>query len=112
MTVDQMVLMIIIAFFILLFVILGFVFISGKSSNLIAGYNTMSPEEKNKYNTVTPCKFIGKMKFALSFSMLFRILSIAYEVNWPFEFVLVMFIGIVVFTLIYVNTVNRVNPPN
>jgi len=41
-TVDQMVLKIIIAFFILLFVILVFVFIRGKSSNLIAGYNTMS----------------------------------------------------------------------
>ncbi|EPD53744.1 hypothetical protein HMPREF1210_00567 [Paenisporosarcina sp. HGH0030] len=45
--------------------------------------------------------------FALSFSMVFWVLSEAYENNWLFVFGLILFIGIVVFTLIYANTGNR-----
>ena len=36
---------------------------------MIAGFNTMSEEEKEKYDTVALCKFMGKTMFALSFSM-------------------------------------------
>ncbi|MGN8646651.1 DUF3784 domain-containing protein [Gracilibacillus sp. HCP3S3_G5_1] len=104
---DKMVAIIIIAACISLFVILGIVFINGKGSSLIAGYNTMSPEEQNKYDIVALSKFIGKMMFALSFSMLFWIFSVAYEMNWLFVLGLVLFIGIVIFILIYVNTGNR-----
>ncbi|MFA1819213.1 DUF3784 domain-containing protein [Virgibacillus oceani] len=97
----------IIAFCILFFVILGIVLINGNGSSLIAGYNTMSPEKKKKYDSVALSKFMGKMMFALSFSMFFWIPSVAYEINWLFVLGLVLFIGIVVFTLIYVNTGNR-----
>lgn len=104
---DKIVLMIILASCIVPLVILGFVFLNGRGSFLIAGYNTMSPEEKENYDTVSLCKFMGKMMFTLSFSMLFWILSVAYEVNWLFELGLVLFIGIIVFMLIYINTGNR-----
>ena len=79
---DKIIAMLIIAGVIILFIVLGIVFINGKGSSLIAGYNTMSPEEKGKYDTVALTKFMGKMMFALSFSMLFWILSLAYEMNW------------------------------
>lgn len=104
---DKIVLMIIIASCMALLVILGIVFSMGKGVSLIAGYNTMSPKEKGKYDTAALCKFMGKMMFALAFSMLFWILSAAYETNWLFALGLVLFIGIVVFTVIYVNTGNR-----
>ena len=34
----------------IVFLILGLVFLMGKGSSLIAGYNTMGQKEKNKYN--------------------------------------------------------------
>ncbi|WP_237475779.1 DUF3784 domain-containing protein [Virgibacillus salexigens] len=61
--------MIVMMFVIGLFIVLGIILINGKGSSLIAGYNTMPPEEKEKYDTVALCKFMGKMMFALSFSM-------------------------------------------
>ncbi|WP_067837488.1 DUF3784 domain-containing protein [Amphibacillus sediminis] len=104
---DTIVSLIIIALMIMLFAVLGIIFIKGKGASLIAGYNTKTAEEKNQYDTVALCKFIGKMMFALSFSMLFWILSLVYEIIELFVFGLVLFIGIVVFTILYVNTGRR-----
>ena len=109
---DKIVSIIIMASVIVLFIILGIVFLRGKGSSFIAGYNTMSPEEKENYDTFALCKFMGKMMFALSFSMLFWILSIVYEMNWLLGLGLVLFIGIVVFMIIYVNTGNRFKKEN
>lgn len=67
----------------------------------------MPREEKEKYDTVALCKFMGKMMFALSFSMVFWVLSEALEIKWLFSVGLVLFISIVVFLLIYANTGNR-----
>ncbi|GAB3792435.1 DUF3784 domain-containing protein [Virgibacillus kimchii] len=109
---KKIVLMIIIAFGIMLFVILGLVFINGKGSSLIAGYNTMPPKEKKKYDQIALSKAMGKMMFALSFSMLFWILSVLFENNSLFVIGLVLFIGIVIFTLIYINKGNRIKKQN
>lgn len=35
-----------------LFIVLAFLFVNGKATFLIAGYNTMPPEEKAKYDIV------------------------------------------------------------
>ena len=43
----------------LLFVSLGIAFFSGKGSSLIAGYNTASPEEKEKYDEKALCRAMG-----------------------------------------------------
>lgn len=104
---DNIVPMIIIASCILPLVIISIIFINGKGSSLIAGYNAKSPEEKDKYDIVALCKFLGKMMFALSFSMLFWIFSVAYEIDSLFALGFVLFIGLVVFSLIYINTGNR-----
>lgn len=82
-------------------------FSMGKGAFLIAGYNTMSEEEKGKYDTIALCKFMGKMMFALSFSMIFWILSDLLQANWLFIVGLVLFFGIVLFLVIYANTGNR-----
>lgn len=86
---------------ILLFIVLGIILYSGKGSFLIAGFNMLPKEEKEKYDTVALCKFMGKMMFALSFSMVLWVLSDVYENKWLFALGLVLFIGIVVFILFY-----------
>lgn len=45
--------------------------------------------------------------FALSFSMVFWVLSEALQIGWLFVVGLILFIGIVIFILIYGNTGNR-----
>lgn len=90
-----------------LFVIAGIFLMNGKGSFLIAGYNTMPQEDKAKYDEIALSKFMGKMMIALSFSMVFWVLSEYYEVDWLFYVGLVMFLGLTVFMLIYTNTGNR-----
>ncbi|MGM8216604.1 DUF3784 domain-containing protein [Bacillaceae bacterium W0354] len=109
---DKIVLMIIIASCIVPLVILGIVFMNGKGSFLIAGYNTMSQEEKEKYNIVALLKFMGKMMFALSGSMLLWVLSVAYEMSWLFVIGLALFIAMIAFMIIYINTGNRFKKQN
>jgi len=47
----------------------------GKGSSLIAGFNTLSEEEKEKYDVVALCKFMGKMMFALTFCVALWLIS-------------------------------------
>ena len=48
----------------LLFIILGIVFFCGKGSFLIAGYNTASPKEKERYDEKALCRAMGGLMFA------------------------------------------------
>ena len=43
----------------ILLAIISFILISGHGANLIAGYNTASREEKNRYDTKKLCRVVG-----------------------------------------------------
>ena len=58
-----------------LFVFIGIMLSLGKWSFLIAGYNTMSKEEKEGYDTIALCKFMGKLMFIIAFCIVLFILS-------------------------------------
>jgi hypothetical protein len=94
-------------FIIGLFLILGIFMSMGKGSFLIAGFNTMPKDEKEKYDKIALSKFMGKMMFALAFSMAFWILSQAFEIKILFYIGIILFIAFIVFMLIYLNTANR-----
>lgn len=83
------------------FILLGVFLINGKGSSFIAGYNAKSEEELEEYDTVAVCKFMGKIMFALSFSMMFWLLGSVYNSTWPYVLGLILFVGIIVFQLIY-----------
>ncbi|MBU9723355.1 MULTISPECIES: DUF3784 domain-containing protein [Bacillaceae] len=80
---------------------------TGKGSWLIAGFNMYPKEVKAKYNTVALCKFIGKVMFAITATIVIRMLADANGIEWLSAFGLVMFFVIIVFTLIYANTGKR-----
>jgi len=90
-----------------LFCVLGIILSSGKASFLIAGFNTMPEEEKEKYDEVALSKFMGRMMFALSFSMAFFVISEVFGVKWFFFVGIIFFVGILVFTLIYTYKWNK-----
>ena len=50
----------------LIFIILGVLLRFAKASFLIAGYNTSSKLQKEKYNEKALCKFIGNLLFGFA----------------------------------------------
>src|SRR5699024_5012009 len=68
-----------------IFLMIAIIFSLGKGSSLIAGYNTMSEEEKAQYDRVALTKFMGKVMFVLVFSMSFWVLSEWFQVEWRSE---------------------------
>lgn len=49
-----------------LFLLLGAMFLNGKGSFLIAGHNTLTPEEKANVDEKKLTRFTGKLMFALA----------------------------------------------
>lgn len=86
-----------------LFFLLGIFLINGKGAFLIAGFNTMPKEKKEQYNELAVCKLFGKTMFVSAFSVVLWIISDNYELNWLLIIGTVLFVGSIVFTLIYVN---------
>jgi len=92
---------------ILLLIVLGILQLNGKGAFLIAGFNTKSYEEQEKYNITALSKFMGIMMFWLAFSMVFWVLSDLFRVHFLFIVGMVLFVCIILFMLIYMNTNNR-----
>lgn len=85
----------------------GIVLSMGKGSFLIGGFNMLTKEEQEKYDKVALCKFIGKMMFAVAFSMVFWVLSLAFDIKFLLYIGVLLFSACIIFMLIYVNTDNR-----
>lgn len=54
----------ILAVYDLILIILGIVFLRGKGSFLIAGYNTLTPQEKAHWDERALCRTVGILMFA------------------------------------------------
>lgn len=91
----------------LMLVLLGLYMLQGKGTFLIAGYNTMPKEEKAKYDGPAMARFIGKLLFALAFSMLFWLAGMLLEKSWMFYIGVALFLGFTGAALIYMNTGGR-----
>jgi len=90
-----------------LFIVLAFLFVNGKATFLIAGYNTMPPEEKAKCDIVALSKFMGKVMFAVSGSLFLLILGEVFHSNGLSIAATILIVAISLFALIRTNTGNR-----
>lgn len=90
-----------------LFILLGIMFSLGKWSFLIAGFNTMSEEEKENYDVLSLCKFMGKFMFMIAFCILLFILSDILIMKSLFNIGISLFVFTIIFVIIYSNTENR-----
>ncbi|WP_392455304.1 DUF3784 domain-containing protein [Chryseomicrobium aureum] len=79
----------------------------GKGAFLIAGYNTMPKEEKANYDELALCKFMSKILYGISFSLVLLSLSEWLEMPLLIWVGIALMIGLIVFTLVYSNTGNR-----
>src|SRR5699024_11242437 len=61
--------------------VLAVLFMNVKASFLIAGYNTMSAAQRIQYDIVALSKFLGKIMFAISGSLLLLVLGVIFNSN-------------------------------
>ena len=94
-------------FIIGVFILFGIILSLGKGSFLIAGFNTMTKEEKEKYDVISLCKFFGKAMFSFDFCITLFLLSELLEMKILFNIGLALFFAITLFVLVYSNTGNR-----
>ena len=92
---------------IFLFVGMGILFSFGKGSFLIAGFNTLPKIEKDKYDIIALTKFMGKLMFAIAFSILLSFLGEKLNIKYLYILGQIIVFGSIVFALIYANTNNR-----
>lgn len=89
------------------FLIMAYMLSRGKGAFLIAGYNTMPKEGKAKYDELALCKFMSKVLYGISFSLVLFSLSELLAVPALLWVGLVGLFVLIGFTLVYTNTGNR-----
>ena len=90
-----------------LFIVLGIVFASGKGANLIAGYNTASPEEKANTDEKKLLKAMSVLMFVLAGCFIISASSEIFNLKiliWTGQ---VLFVAALIIGLIYMNSKNR-----
>ena len=74
--------MIVLICVIAIFLILAILLLCGKGAFLIAGYNTMTKEEKEKYDSKALCKSTGKLMLSLVFCISLMLASEIFSLSF------------------------------
>ncbi len=90
-----------------LFAALGILFASGKGANLIAGYNTASPAEKEKTDEKKLLKAMSVFMFVLGGCFLVLALSQVLHFKPLFWTGQALFVAAIITGVIYLNTGDR-----
>ena len=93
---------------VLMFLILGIVFAKGKGAYLIAGYNTLPKQEKDKLDQKALCACMAVMMFGLAAAWMVFGIGVQVGLPWLSGIGMALFLGEIVFFLIYMNTGKRV----
>lgn len=100
--------MIVMAAFVFLFAVLGFLLRSGRGAFLIAGYNTMSKAEKEKIDEKKLCRYMGNLMFLLAGCQMFFVFSILFS-NMTLMWVgMASLLACVIGAVIFLNTGKRI----
>lgn len=89
------------------FIVYGIALWQGKGASLLSGYNTMSTEKKRRINERALLKFMAKIMFMLSFCVGLFAVSEWLEEDLYFMVGLILFIAVIAFAVVYVNTGKR-----
>lgn len=91
----------------LLYIALGIYLLQGKGGWLIAGYNTMPKEEKEKYDKTALCKATGKLILAIAFTIALITAGGLLEMNALMISGVVLMLLFIIIGMIYINTGER-----
>ncbi len=89
-------------------VLLGIIFLKGKGSFLIAGYNTASKAEKEKIDEKKLCTCVGMLMFALAGCFFIVMLSDIFHKMWILWLGLGLVFAVSIGGIIYINTRDRI----
>ena len=89
------------------FIVLGIIFLSGKGADLIAGYNTASPEEKAGIDEKKLLKAMAVFMFVLAGCFLISALSDILNFKLLIWIGQALFVVSLIIGVIYMNTRNR-----
>ena len=89
------------------FIVVGIIMLKGRGAFLIAGYNTMSKSEQEKYDAPALCRFIGKIMLAIGALTVLLPAGIMLERTWAFWLYMAGVLVLSVFAAVYANTGNR-----
>jgi len=92
----------------LLLLALGLLFRSGKGAGLIAGYNTASPQEREKIDEKKLCYFVGRLMFLLSACWGLILLASILQLGWLFFLGFFLFLALTIGGVIFLNTKDRI----
>ena len=95
--------------FVALFLLLAVVFLQGKGSWLIAGYNTASPEEKARIDEKKLCRYMGRLMLALAGCWLLLAASEVFYITALLWVGIGLFLVVIVGGLIFLNTGGRID---
>ncbi len=87
---------------------LGILFLNGKGSFLIAGYNTASKAEKETIDERKLCNYVGKLMFLIAGCFLILMASDIFHKMWILWLGLALFFIVGIGGVIYLNTGNRI----
>ena len=88
-------------------VVMSIFLLVGKASFLIAGYNTMSKEEKSKYDGIALSRFTGKILLPIGILCPGTAIAAIYNISWFPALFIAATLGLSAFAVIYCNTGNR-----
>nr|WP_173707319.1 DUF3784 domain-containing protein [Clostridium beijerinckii] len=91
----------------IIFIIIGFLLMNNKCLWLISGYNTMTKEEKEKYDKKALCKFMSYLMFAIAACQGFIALGDYLRKSWIWILASTIMIVICIGAVIYCNRGNR-----
>lgn len=89
-------------------IIWGIFLINGKGTFLIAGYNTMSKEQKSHYDDSALAKAMGKIAFVLAFTNFLTLLGDIYNLKWLRIIGIVLTLCMILYLIIYFNNSKRI----
>lgn len=89
------------------FLMFASILAKGKGALILAGYNTMPDNEKAQYDEVALCKFIGKIMYGISLSIIIFALGEMLGSQVIFMIGLILFLLLIIFSWLYSNTKSR-----
>jgi hypothetical protein len=93
-----------------LLIVLTACLLTGHGTNLIAGFNTLSKDEKEKFNKPALCRFVGKILIPFDVAIIILFLGTIVHASWSMWagiFIGVASIPYIIVMSVYANTGNR-----
>lgn len=104
---SDIILLVIISAVGLIFVCLAIIFLFGKGAFLIAGYNTLPKNKKDRFDEKKLLRFIGLITLIIGLLTPLVAIGGIYKLSWLIWLYVIVVVGLSIFAIVYSNTKDR-----